>query len=69
MSEDFIKIIVADGTDRRLDKFIGKLSDSTTMTKILRILVSKYGLRANWKEVVRPENDFLNMKSDFLDFG
>ena len=66
MSEDFVKIIVKDGTDRRLDNFVGKLSDATTMTKIMKILSSKYGMKVHWKELAKHETDFLSLDNDFL---
>lgn len=67
MTEDFIKIIVKDGTDRRIDSFVGNLSDEETMTRIFKILKTKYGMKINMRELDNAP-DFLRFDNDFLKF-
>lgn len=67
MTEDFIKIIVKDGTDRRIDSFVCNLSDEESMTRIFKILKTKYGMKINMKEL-DDAPDFLSFDNDFLKF-
>ena len=69
MKADFVKIIVKDSSDRKIDTFTAHFNDKEASTAIIKILITKYGMRLDWAQLYNQKiPDFLSLDSEFLKF-
>ena len=65
---DFIEITIRGSGGVKLGKFTIRIGDTAEETRILKLLIDKYGFSPDIKLIEKNPGSILDMEDDFLNF-